>query len=106
MADPAGGSFSIRYARVTSRAAQTGTESGSVTSVTDVSTEHTNRRWATDPAPRATGRRDHVQPANHDGCSSPIPRCGDRPRASAPPMLRARPHASARIEASVILVTV
>lgn len=89
MADPAGGSFVIRYATVTSTAAQTGTESARVMAVTDVSTEHTNRHRATDPAPRATGRRDHVQPASHDGARRPfhgaeidprrpLPRCSER----------------------------
>ena len=63
MVDPAGGSFVLRYARVTSTAVQTGAESARVMSVTDVSTEHTNRHRATDPAPRAAGRRDRVQPA-------------------------------------------
>ena len=89
MVDPAGGSFAIRYARVTSTAVQTGAESARVMSVTDVSTEHTNRHRATDPAPRTTGRRDRVQPATHDGARRPfhgaeidsrrpLPRCSER----------------------------
>lgn len=87
--DPAGGSFVIRGARVTSTAVQAGAESARVMSVTDVSTEHTNHHRATDRAPRATGRRDRVQPTSHYGARRPfrgaeidpgrlLPRCSER----------------------------
>ena len=106
MVDLAGGSFVIRYARVTSTAVRTGAESARVMSVTDVSTEHTNRHRATDPAPRATGRPDRVQPASHFGARRPfhgaeidpgplLPRCSERGHKRA-----------LGIEESVILVTV
>ena len=102
---PAGRSFVIRRARVTSTAAQAGAESARVMSVTDVSTERTNRHRATDRAPRATGRRDRVPPASHYGARGPfhgaviepgrlLPRCSERG------------HKRARIDESVIRVTV
>ena len=46
MVDPAGSSFVLRYAGVTSTAAQTGAESARVRSAADVSTEHANRHRA------------------------------------------------------------
>ena len=106
MVDSAGRSFVIRYARVTSTAVQTGTESAGVMSITDVSTEHTNRHRATDPAPRATGRPDRVQPASHFGARRPFHGVEIDARRRLPRCSRARPQASAQIEESVILVTV
>ena len=89
--DPAGGSFVIRRATVTSTAVQAGAESARVMPLTDVSTEHTNRHRATDRAPRATGRRDRVQPTSHYGYGARrrfrgaeidpgrlLPRCSER----------------------------
>ena len=87
--DPAGGSFVIRGATVTSTAVQASAEFARVMSVTDVSPEHTNRHRATDRASRATGRRDRVPPASHYGARRPfhgaeidpgrlLPRCSER----------------------------
>jgi len=91
---------------VTSTAVQAGAESARVMSVTDVSTEHTNRHRATDRAPRANGRRIGFHPraimalVAHSMVrrSSPgvcSPRCSERGHTRALP-----------IEESVILVTV
>jgi hypothetical protein len=106
MVDPAGGSFALRYAGVTSTAVQPGAEFARVMSVIDVSTEHTNRHRATDPAPRTGGRRARVRPATCDGARRPVHGAEVESRRPLNPMLRARPQASARIEESVILVTV
>lgn len=106
MVDAAGSSFVLRDARVTSTAVQPGAESAAVMSVIDVSTEHTNRHRATDPAPRTVGRRDRVRPASRDGARRPFHGAEIESRRPLNPMLRARPQASARIEESVILVTV
>ena len=106
MVDPACGSFVLRSARVTSTAAQTGAEPARVMSVIDVSTEQTNRHRAIDPAPRTVGRGDRVRPASRDGARRPVPGAEIESRRSLNPMLRARPQASARIEESVLLVTV
>ena len=103
MVDPAGGSLALRYAGVTSTAVQPGAEFARVMSVIDVSTD---RHRATDPAPRTVGCRDRVRPATRDGARRPVHGAEVESRRPVNPMLRARPQASARIEESVILVTV